>query len=65
MGLWKRAIRLYNIGPSLWQTCTTGRLNPHLPFSKGPINLFETVLFIMQEARSQKEYLLRHRGTIG
>jgi hypothetical protein len=36
---------------------------PH-PFSKGLVNLFETVLFIMQEARSQNEYPLRHGGTI-
>jgi hypothetical protein len=32
---------------------------PSHPFSKGLVNLFETVLFIMQEARSQ-----RHGGTI-
>jgi hypothetical protein len=31
--------------------CTTGRPNPQTSFSKGLVNLFETVLFIMQEAR--------------
>jgi hypothetical protein len=46
MGLEKMSIRLYNIGPSLW---LTSQLPPH-PFFQEVSNLFEIVLFIMQEA---------------
>jgi hypothetical protein len=50
MGLWKKAIRICNIGPLFGQLVQLGGPAP-TPFSKGPINLFETVLIIMQEVR--------------
>ena len=40
------------------------KAKPLPPFPKGLANLFETVLFIMQEARSQKKYPLRYGDTI-
>ena len=46
-----KGIRLFNIGSSLWPTCTTGRPKTPIPLSddhKGLINLFDTVLFAHQ-----------------